>query len=475
MLTFLVFVIVFGGMIFIHEFGHFIVARFFKIPIEEFGFGIPPRAWRFWRNKGHIVIGGQRVETPSNFDLPFEWQDGLHQEASATVDKVGDVLVLRSITLTARAKTEQLGQRANTNDLALHDNYQPELPAEVGPRGAITLIGVLSEVEPGMEWTINWLPLGGFVRPRGENDPDVPGGLAAVNPWKRLAVLFAGPLMNLLTAVVVFSIIVAQTGMPIVGSVKISEVTRNSPAEAAGIKEEDIVRSINGQAVTDPSEMIKIIRANLDKPVALVLERSGELVNITVTPLSSRPASQGALGVGMGYPSRPATATEIITGGFTYTGLQSMGILYLPVGLLQGTIGPDEARFVGLKGIYDMFGNAIQRDTNSRTPVAAPATPPTQGGNEPVSGGSGPTEQPTNYVLLLIAMLSVSLGVFNLLPIPALDGGRILFTLPEILFRRRIPPRLENTVNGVAFLMLIGLMLVVNVMDFINPADIKLP
>jgi len=82
---------------------------------------------------------------------------------------------------------------------------------------------------------------------------------------------------------------------------------------------------------------------------------------------------------------------------------------------------------------------------------------------------------PTYYVLSLIGMLSVSLGVFNLLPIPALDGGRILFTLPEILFRRRIPPKFENMVNGVAMLVLIGLMLVVNVMDFINPVNINLP
>lgn len=72
-------------------------------------------------------------------------------------------------------------------------------------------------------------------------------------------------------------------------------------------------------------------------------------------------------------------------------------------------------------------------------------------------------------------MLSISLGVMNLLPIPALDGGRILFTLPEIIFRRRIPPRLENVINGVAFLLLIGLMLFVNLLDFINPANITLP
>ena len=478
MLTFIVFVVVFGGMIFIHEFGHFIVARFFKIPVEEFGFGIPPRAWRFWRNKGHLIIGGQRVETPSNFDLPFDWQDGLYEEATATADDLGENrLVLRTIELVRTEKMLQAAQPVEASDnLSLKSEFKTRqftTPGKIVVPGAIALSGTLSEVEPGMEWTINWLPLGGFVRPRGENDPNVPGGLAAVNPWKRLGVLFAGPLMNLLTAVVVFSIVVAQNGMPVQGSVKIDEVTSDSPAALAGIKNEDIVRTINGKSITEPNEMIAIIRANLDKPVTIVLDRNGKTITLTATPLSSRPASQGALGVAMGYPTRPASATEIITGGFTWTGLQAVGILYLPVGLLQGKIAPDEARLVGMKGIYDFFGSAIQRDTESRTPVAPPVTTP--GSQESGSGSAVPASQPTNYVLLLIGMLSVSLGVFNLMPIPALDGGRILFTLPEILFRRRIPPRLENTVNGVAFLLLIGLMLVVNVMDFVNPSNIKLP
>ena len=72
-------------------------------------------------------------------------------------------------------------------------------------------------------------------------------------------------------------------------------------------------------------------------------------------------------------------------------------------------------------------------------------------------------------------MLSISLGVMNLFPIPALDGGRILFTLPEILFRKRVPTEWENTVNGIAMLLLISLMLFVNVMDFVNPAQIPIP
>ena len=502
MLTLIVFVVVFGGMIFVHEFGHFLVARFFKIPIEEFGFGIPPRVWRVWRWEGHLVIGGQTVVIPANFDLPFEWQDGLNEEANATADRVDDRLVLRTIDLVRaeeieRRRAARMGETpqpasAYKDNLALKTEYLPSEPAEptkppkpvkesamaaiarknaLAVKGAIALKGVLTDVEPGTELTINALPLGGFVRPRGENDPEIPGGLAAINPWKRLGVLVAGPFMNLLTAVIVFAIMVVQSGIPVPGNVKVEEVTADSPAEQAGIQMNDIIRAINGTPVSEIDPTRALIRANLDKPNLFLIERNGQQLTISATPLSSRPATQGALGVALGYTTRPTTFGEAVVGGFTLTGSQALSLLYLPVGLIQGTISTDEARFVGLKGIYDFFGSAIARVTQSR--AVAPAVP-AQGDGQP-SGSAAPAEQPTNYVLALIAMLSVTLGVFNLFPIPALDGGRILFTMPEILFNRRIPTRLENTVNSVAFLLLIGLMLVVNVMDFIDPANIKLP
>ena len=111
-----------------------------------------------------------------------------------------------------------------------------------------------------------------------------------------------------------------------------------------------------------------------------------------------------------------------------------------------------------------MFDVAVKEDVSTRQEIA---TTPT--------GSSNPTQKPTNWTLNLIGVLSISLGVMNLFPIPALDGGRILFTLPEILFRKRIPTQWENAVNGIAMLLLIGLMLFVNVMDFVNPVNIPHP
>jgi regulator of sigma E protease len=364
--TLIIFLFALGGMILIHEFGHFVAARWAGIEVEEFGIGLP----------------SYKLATL------FKWK--------------------------------------------------------------------------GTEFTIHALLLGGFIRPKGENDPTVPGGLAAASPWKRLVVLFAGPMMNLLTAVVVFSFLISSQGVPVQGSIRIDSVAENSPAQQADIQAGDILLAINGQKVIEISSAISLIKENLDKPVKLLVERNGEQVTLTATPLSTRKASEGALGVGLGSPTRPATFIESVSGGFTVTGIQAATIAYLPVALIQGAVAPEEARFIGFKGIFDMFGVAVKEDVSSRQEIsAAPAA------------ASAP--KPTNWTLNLIAILSISLGVMNLFPIPALDGGRILFTLPEILFHKRIPAQWENTVNGIAMLLLISLMLFVNVMDFVNPAQIPIP
>jgi regulator of sigma E protease len=365
----IIFLFALGGMIFVHELGHFIAARWAGIEVEEFGLGLP--------SKKLVTL--------------FTWQ--------------------------------------------------------------------------GTEFTIHALLLGGFIRPKGENDPNIPGGLAAANPWKRLVVLFAGPMMNLITAIVVFSFLISLQGVSVPGSVKIDAVTKNSPAQDAGLQTGDILLAINGKNITDVEPAIAIIRKNLDKPVELLINRSGEKITLTATPLSTRTKSEGALGIALTYPTRPATFVESIKGGFMVTGIQAATIVYLPIALIRGAIAPADARFIGFKGIFDLFNVAVKEDVSTRQQAAA----------APASAGTPTPPQPTNWTLNLIGLLSISLGVMNLFPIPALDGGRILFTLPEILFRRRIPAEWENRVNAIAMLLLIGLMLFVNVMDFVNPAHIPLP
>jgi regulator of sigma E protease len=455
----LVFFLALGGMIFIHELGHYLASRWAKIDVEEFGFGLPPRALGLWRGKGYLIFNGRRVEIPKNFERDYDWLDVYHRPAVATVDQLDNKTILRTMSITFE-DVEVKPAKTNRAELIVDANGQvvPE-PQEASPktltvklgteRGATEWIGEINEAHPGTLLSLNWLPLGGFVRPKGETDPTIPGGLGAASPWKRIAVYMAGPLMNLATAILVYSLVTALQGIPTKGPVRLDEISPASPALQAGLQPNDIILSVNGQTVGQAGDVSDIIYANLDKPLVLVIDRSGQQLTITATPLSSRvKGGQGPLGILMAAPpTRPATLSEIATNGVVITGVQAVSLIYLPIALIQGAIKPEEAQLVGLVGIFDIVSSAVDNDVESRQ---APAT----------SGTS--TQKPSYETLLIIATLSISLGVINLFPVPALDGGRILFTLPEIIFRRRIPTDKENIVNAVAMLLLIALMLFIN-------------
>ena len=315
----------------------------------------------------------------------------------------------------------------------------------------------------GTDFTFNWLPLGGFVRPKGENDPNVEGGLAASKPWVRLGVLFAGPLMNLLAGVVVNSMLFAQMGVPDMTQVMLYEVSPDSPAEQAGLQAEDFILAVGDEQVTGDEHFRSLIQEHLDKPMPITVLRGDETLEITATPLSSRTAEEGALGIWPGPPMVPAESfIQTIPYGTMYTYAQIRQIISLPVMLIRNQLSPEEGRFIGLKGIYDLFGQAVSRDVETREQAEASPTE------------AAPIE-PSNFTLQIIASLTLTLGIFNLLPFPALDGGRILFVLPELIFRRRVPPEFENLVHAVGFALLIGLMIYINVMDFVNPAQFTLP
>ena len=364
-LTWLIFILAFGGMVLIHEFGHFIVARLCKIEVEEFGIGLP---------------------TPGAITL-FTWQ--------------------------------------------------------------------------GTRFTLNWLPLGGFVRPKGENDPNVPGGLAAASPWKRLAVLFAGPLMNLLTAVLIYSIIFGRVGVPDATRVLVSSVSEGGPAAQAGFEYGDIFISGNGQPIRSYDDLRAIVDANENKPVTFLVDRHGDQVELTATPQMNAEAKRIMIGVGLGVPfKQPTSPLETVSLGARYTAMNIQALIALPAQMIRGSLDSEQSRLIGLKGIFDVLQQTVSRDVEASA-TTAPAS-------------ADPMDQPIR-TLNLIASLSISLGLFNLFPFPALDGGRILFVLPELIFRRRVSPQLENLVHAMGMAFLLLLMIYINVMDFVNPINVTVP
>jgi regulator of sigma E protease len=293
----------------------------------------------------------------------------------------------------------------------------------------------------GTKFTLNAIPLGGFVRPKGENDPAVEGGLAAASPWVRLVVLTAGPLMNLLVGVLLSAIIIARVGEP--SHVTIGEVVPDFPAAQAGLLPGDVILKANGQEVRNNEEVRNQIYSNLGKPILFVVQRGEEVQEFEVTPLAEPSPDQGAVGVYMEQGYTPIPLARAVPRGFQAVYDYISDLLHLPVQLIRGEVDPALARPVGFKGMYDIYQQAREE--------TIPGVP---------AGVS---------VLAVFTAITISLGLINLFPFPALDGGRIMFTLPEILLRRRIPQEYENAINLVGFTLLLLLMLYINIQDFVRP------
>jgi regulator of sigma E protease len=288
----------------------------------------------------------------------------------------------------------------------------------------------------GTVFTLNWIPLGGFVRPKGENDPSIEGGLAASSPWIRLGVLFAGPVMNLLVGVILGILLFYSLGDRVVEKVLVQSTSDGSPAAQAGMQPGDLFISANGQPVDSMEKLQSITSQNLGKTVTYVLQRGDQTLTVNVVPRATPPEGQGPLGVILDNPTRPVSLVTATYRG-AYAAYQNVqAILLLPVRMVRGQVTPQEGRLVGYKGMFDIY----QR-------IQSP--------------------------LFFFMMISISLGIMNLLPLPALDGGRIVMTLPEILFRKRVPMKYENAIHLVGFALLLLLLIYINVQDFINP--IKLP
>jgi regulator of sigma E protease len=288
----------------------------------------------------------------------------------------------------------------------------------------------------GTLYSLNWIPLGGFVRPKGENDPSIPGGLAAANPWVRLGVLFAGPAMNLFVGIILGIFLFYSIGNPITEKVVISHIEPDTPAQEANLREGDIFISVNEQNIDSSLKLQEIISENLGVPTDFVIQRGDTTIQVTIIPRTKYPDNQGPLGVGITNPTSPVSIGTAITRGVGATFEQIRALFLLPVRLLQGQASPEEGRLLGYKGMFDIF-------LYLRSP------------------------------LWFFMAISISLGILNLFPIPALDGGRIVLILPEIFFKKRIPAQYENMIHMVGFTLLLFLLIYINVQDFINP--IQLP
>ncbi len=267
--------------------------------------------------------------------------------------------------------------------------------------------------------------------------------------------------MNLLAAVLIYSLIFNRVGVPDSTRVLVTSVSKDSPAAQSGFKDGDIFISGNAKPIHNYDELRAIVDANVDKPVNFLVDRNGNQTPLTTTPQMNAEAKRVMIGVGLGVPFKaPSSPFETLSLGAQYTYLNVRALVALPAQMLRGTIDSQQSRLVGLKGIFDILHQTVNHDVQASS------------ANAPVS--TDPVDQPVR-TLELIASLSISLGLFNLFPFPALDGGRIIFVLPELIFRRRVSPQVENLVHGMGMAFLLLLMIYINVMDFIKPITVSVP
>jgi regulator of sigma E protease len=340
------FLIVLSLLVLIHELGHFLVARYFGVWVEEFGFGLPPRLF------------GKRV---------------------------GETI-----------------------------------------------------------YSINLLPFGGFVRLHGESTEEgiTKPRRAFLNKSKttRALIVIAGVVMNFILAVVAFAVVYSFTGIPrTTGEVKIVEVTSGSPAQIAGIIPGDIVKSVNKQPVSDIDQFVGLVEQTKGKRTAFEIDRDTGVFGVTITPREDPPEDEGPLGV---------VITDVETYFPPLWQRPFVGIYY----------GFKEALFWGGNMVMGFAG--IFKDLLSgRTPqdIAGPV------------GIFAITSEAAKFgviaVINFIGILSVNLAILNIIPFPALDGGRLLFIEIETVIGRKIIPRVEAVIHTIGMIILLILLLAITAHD----------
>ena len=332
-------------------------------------------------------------------------------------------------------------------------------------------------------YSINWIPIGGFVRMMGEEDPTDPRSLARQAVWKRAIVLVAGSFMNLLLPLVIFTTLFALPHDVLVGKVMITGVVPGSPAQAAGLRPGDVIYEVDGRRVDNTGELVQRVTAKLGRATELTvarssivpgLSRSPDLVavdKITVVPRLNPPkltvvesVSDPLREVSLGEARRLDSDARL---GDTFRqGAVGVYIATASAHVVQRRFPIWEAVPMSLSKMWDIL--VINKNGIARWIV---------GGDDPGLVGPIGIAQVTGEVAKvglspifeLTAWLSIFLGIFNILPIPALDGGRLLFVAIEWVRRgKRVSPKREGLVHLVGFGALIALIAVMSYFDVVR-------
>ncbi|MCL5675813.1 MAG: site-2 protease family protein [Patescibacteria group bacterium] len=311
-------------------------------------------------------------------------------------------------------------------------------------------------------YSLNWLPFGGFVRLFGENGEIVNSKQKTENKRayysrskiERSLILTAGVFMNFVLGVVIISYLFTQGIYVPAAGVKVENVLPNTPAQTAGLEKGDVINSINGQKVNSPQDLIGVTKTNLGQTVALLIKRCPQTdnskqitvnnsnncqsVTISLVPRRTYPANEGAMGIAI------STNME----------LKTYSLWEAPV---LGTQEAFKLTWFILKGVGGVFWKLISSASVPKD-VAGPVGIYQATGQAVSLGG-------LVGVLQLIGLLSLNLAVVNILPIPALDGGRLFLILVEIFIGKKRTARIEGVAQSIGVVLIMTLIVLITIND----------
>jgi len=276
------------------------------------------------------------------------------------------------------------------------------------------------------------LPLGGFVRMAGmeEQDQDDPRGFNKKTVGQRMAIIFAGPFMNFVTALILFILAFMVVGIPADINV-IGEVLEGQPAVQAGLQPGDRVVDINGNKIESWKDLVTIIHKSPGEKLTLTIHRDNRVQQVQVVPKKDPESGLGMIGIMQSWERKGLFAATALglEQAYEFTKL----IIVSLVQMITGAIKPEVA---GPVGVVSMVGEVSQFGIGS--------------------------------LMTFAGILSINLGLINLFPIPALDGSRLVFLAFEGLRGRPIDPAKENFIHLVGFVLLMALMIIITYQDILR-------
>ncbi len=409
MTTVIAFIVIFGALVFFHELGHFVFAKRAGILCREFAIGMGPKV--FTHKKGEttytirlLPIGGfvrMAGEDPEMVEIKPGYRIGLLFDKENSVTKI----ILNNKEKFPNCRIVEVEYADIEKDLIIkgypEDENESLQTFIVNPKAVIVENGIASQIAP------------------------LDRQFASKTLGQRFMAIFAGPMMNFVLAFIVFIIIALLQGVPS-NEPKLGVITPDGAAKSAGLQEGDIVQSINGSEISSWSDVVEVIRKNPNEKLDFSIIRAGNEQDVAITPQEKTVEGEkmGIIGVYSPVEKSPVLAVK---SGFTETYFWTKQIFVSVGKLITGQFSIDALS--GPVGIY-----------KSTDEVAK----------------SG-----IYYLMKWAGILSINLGIMNLLPIPALDGGRLMFFAVEAVRGKPIDRQKEGMVHFIGFALLMLLMLVV--------------